>query len=257
VLRIHFTSDDLSRIRVVAEPHPVQEVLLSQQLLQNDHGSPLFDEWRRRVRATGKRLTFPDSTSFQAHIREYHDVAVKPYWQVIRSHIRADRDKRAGQIADGGVENLLVNLHPAVEWITPILHVDSPDDRDLRLAGHGLVLAPSFFCWQTPIVRAEPGKQPVLVYPVEHTPDWIGAPAAPRPGSLTALLGRTRAAVLRSIAEAPFLNTSQLAQATGISLAGASQHAAVLRDAGLVVTLRQQGSARHKLSERGATLLDG
>ncbi len=193
-------------------------------------------------------------------IRDYYSDALHPHWQVIRSHIRADRNKRADLVVDGGMEALLGNLHSTVTWRSPVLEVSYPVDRDLYLEGRGLALVPSFFCWQYPITLADPGRQPALVYPVERTLDWNAAGEkwadAPRPGSLVALLGRTRAAVLRTIADTPCLNTSELARMTGISLAGASQHATVLREAGLVVTQRRQGSAMHRLSPRGAILLD-
>ena len=35
MLRIHFTAEDLTRVRVRADPHPLWEVLLSLHLLQN------------------------------------------------------------------------------------------------------------------------------------------------------------------------------------------------------------------------------
>ncbi|MBP2326237.1 DNA-binding transcriptional ArsR family regulator [Kibdelosporangium banguiense] len=193
-------------------------------------------------------------------IREYHAAVLQPHWQAIRSHIRADRNKRAELIVDGGMENLLKKLHPAITWNAPVLEVDYPADQDVYLDGRGLTLVPSFFCWQKPITLVDQGMQPMLVYPAERTLGWSGVAddmtTAPRPGSLVALLGRTRAAVLRTIADTPCLNTSEVARMTGISLAGASQHTTVLREAGLVITQRHQGSAMHKLSARGATLLD-
>jgi DNA-binding transcriptional ArsR family regulator len=325
VLRIHFTPDDLSRVRILPEPDPLWEVLLSLHLLQTEQGAVLFGGWRRRTRAAVRpsahiltRLArsqgyspdfltpapaggglddgleilqatprsqlrmemgllavettlpmwaasiadgSPDAMrQIAAGIRDYYSDALRPHWQVIRSHIRADRNKRADHVVDGGVEALLGNLHSTVSWHSPVLGVSYPVDQDLYLEGRGLTLVPSFFCWQNPITLADPGRQPVLVYPVERTLGWSAAgelPAdAPRPSSLVALLGRTRATVLRTIADTPCLNTSELARMTGISLAGASQHATVLREAGLVVTHRHQGSAMHRLSPRGATLLD-
>jgi DNA-binding IscR family transcriptional regulator len=62
--------------------------------------------------------------------------------------------------------------------------------------------------------------------------------------------------VLQAIADMPHVNTTELARSVGISPAGASQHATVLRNAGLVTTHRHNGSAVHRLSPRGATLLE-
>ncbi|MDQ3790634.1 MAG: winged helix-turn-helix domain-containing protein, partial [Actinomycetota bacterium] len=72
-----------------------------------------------------------------------------------------------------------------------------------------------------------------------------------------ALLGRTRAAVLLAIAERPHLNTTELARRLGTSLASASQHVTVLREAGLTITNRHNGSAMHHLSNLGEDLLTG
>ncbi len=51
MLRIHFTQEDLGRTRLAAGPKPMWEVLLSLHKLGDRHGTLVFDEWRRRVRA--------------------------------------------------------------------------------------------------------------------------------------------------------------------------------------------------------------
>ncbi|MEV6767806.1 winged helix-turn-helix domain-containing protein [Nocardia sp. NPDC051030] len=70
---------------------------------------------------------------------------------------------------------------------------------------------------------------------------------------LSALLGRTRAAVLEAIADGG--GTNVLAGRLGISPASVSEHAAVLRAAGLVVTVRARTGVRHELTPLGAALL--
>jgi DNA-binding transcriptional ArsR family regulator len=59
--------------------------------------------------------------------------------------------------------------------------------------------------------------------------------------------------VLRAAAHVP--NTSELARHVGISPSAASQHTAVLRDAGLIVSHRHANSVFHQLSPAGGTLL--
>jgi DNA-binding transcriptional ArsR family regulator len=51
MLRVHFTSEDLSRITIAADVDPLWEVLFSLHLLQEREHTLLFGEWRRRVRA--------------------------------------------------------------------------------------------------------------------------------------------------------------------------------------------------------------
>lgn len=68
-----------------------------------------------------------------------------------------------------------------------------------------------------------------------------------------ALLGRTRAAVLRSVRTG--CNTTELSRRAGVSLSTASEHAGVLRDAGLVVSSRKRNEMVHHLTPLGAALL--
>jgi len=192
-------------------------------------------------------------------IRDYHAVALAPHWPEIRAQVRASRTRRAELAVSGGVGHMLGTLHPGARWDGSVLELPYPVDQDLRLDGRGLTLVPSYFCWQHPITLADPDHQPMLVYPVERSHGWVSGGGDPqpksRPQSLGALLGRTRAAVLLTIAERPHLNTTQLARILGTSPASASQHATVLREAGLVNTHRHNGSAIHTLSSRGTTLL--
>ncbi|MGW0787253.1 helix-turn-helix domain-containing protein [Streptomyces sp. NPDC002911] len=185
-------------------------------------------------------------------LRAYHRAAVEPYWPHIRASVEADRAVRGRALLDGGTDELLATLPPMIRWRAPVLEADYPVDRELRLGGRGLVLQPSYFCRGTPVVYRDPGLPPVLVYPVTHP----GAPAVTAPGPwLGRLVGHTRSAVLRAIGNG--CTTSELARRTGVSLASASQHACVLREAGLVRTLRHGGSVLHTLTPLGAALIRG
>uniref|UniRef100_A0AAU3H021 Helix-turn-helix domain-containing protein n=1 Tax=Streptomyces sp. NBC_01401 TaxID=2903854 RepID=A0AAU3H021_9ACTN len=185
-------------------------------------------------------------------LRAYHRAAVEPYWPHIRASVEADRAVRGRALLDGGADELLATLPAMIRWRAPVLEADYPVDRELRLDGRGLLLQPSFFCRGTPVVYRDPVLPPVLVYPVTHP----GAPAVAEPGPwLGRLVGHTRSTVLRSIGNG--CTTSELARRTGVSLASASQHASVLREAGLVRTLRHGSSVLHTLTPLGAALLRG
>ncbi|MFC8590454.1 ArsR/SmtB family transcription factor [Streptomyces atroolivaceus] len=187
-------------------------------------------------------------------LRAYHRAAIEPYWPHIRASVEADRAVRGRALLDGGADELLATLPPMIRWRAPVLEADYPVDRELRLDGRGLLLQPSFFCRGTPVVYRDPALPPVLVYPVTHP----GAPASADPGTgpwLGRLVGHTRSAVLRSIGNG--CTTSELARRTGVSLASASQHACVLREAGLVRTLRHGSSVLHTLTPLGAALIRG
>ncbi|GAA3853850.1 ArsR/SmtB family transcription factor [Streptomyces sedi] len=181
----------------------------------------------------------------------YHRVAVggHPVWSTVRAAVDADLAVRARRLASGGVEALLAGLRPAMRWDPPVLEVDYPVDRELRLAGRGLLLVPSFFCWRTPVMLADPGLPPVLVYPVAHAPVTTADPAA-----LGRLLGTTRARVLVCAAEGG-ATTGELARSVGVSLGSVSQHARVLRESGLLYSTRRGNEVLHTVTPVGRTLL--
>ncbi|MER7723470.1 helix-turn-helix domain-containing protein [Streptomyces sp. NPDC096323] len=185
-------------------------------------------------------------------LRAYHRAAVEPYWPHIQASVEADRAIRGRALLDGGAEELLASLPPVIRWRAPVLEADYPVDRELHLDGRGLLLQPSFFCRGTPVVYRDPLLPPVLVYPLTHA----AAPVFAEPGPwLGRLLGNTRSTVLRVIGDG--CTTSELARRAGVSLASASQHACVLREAGLVRTLRHGSSVLHTLTPLGGSLLRG
>ncbi|MFC8508378.1 ArsR/SmtB family transcription factor [Streptomyces sp. NPDC057411] len=188
-----------------------------------------------------------------AALRSYHRAAVEPYWGHIQARVEADRAVRGRALLDGGAEELLSSLPPMLRWRSPVLEADYPVERDVHLDGRGLLLQPSYFCRGTPVVLRDPGLPPVLVYPVTH----CEAPTVREPGlpSLAKLVGHTRSAVLSAIGDGG--TTSELARRAGVSLASASQHAGVLREAGLVATLRHGNAVLHTLTPLGAALLGG
>ncbi|MBM7057469.1 MarR family transcriptional regulator [Streptomyces durocortorensis] len=71
--------------------------------------------------------------------------------------------------------------------------------------------------------------------------------------SLADLLGRARAIALQAAAGGA--TTGEIARAAGVSASAASRHATVLRDAGLVTTVRNGPSVLHTLTPAGAAVL--
>jgi DNA-binding transcriptional ArsR family regulator len=187
-------------------------------------------------------------------LRAYHQYAVEPYWESVRSLVRADRQQQASHMSAAGVEEMLGRLHPSVRWSSPVLEISGFADRDLHLEGRGLRLQPSVFCWKTPTKLHDPELQPVLVYPVQHAPGVLRRTSADdRSQPLAALLGTTRAAALQAIADS--CTTTELAERCQISLAGASRQAGILRDAGLITTRRAGQAVRHDLTLLGRAVL--
>lgn len=168
-------------------------------------------------------------------VRAYHAVALAPDWPRIRTLLEAEVFARARRLAADGVQGLLNDLHEQVSWADDTLSIaqrwctadDVPD-------GGGLVLIPSVFVWPSVLSVAAPAAQ--LAYP----PRGLGAlwECPPEgPSALAAVLGRTRARLLVELA-AP-ASTTALADRTGLTAGGVSQHLTVLRAAGLVTTHRE------------------
>ncbi|MEU2251332.1 helix-turn-helix domain-containing protein [Streptomyces sp. NPDC019224] len=187
-------------------------------------------------------------------LRAYHDTVIAPHSEEIHALFEAERSIRARTLLDGGIDRLL-RTPGGAQWKPPVLHLGYPVDRDLHLDGRGLRLIPSYFCWGSPVTLLDPELEPVLVYPLKH-----GEPQPTHGGQgpgepLAALLGRTRAAVLRAAASRTGATTGELARFTGISDSSASQHATALRNAGLLVSHRHSASVLHTLTPLGSSLL--
>ena len=183
---------------------------------------------------------------------------VRPFWPRIRSYLHAEQATRRRTLAREGPGALLASLQgPRIRWRPPVLEILMPGNGEMELGGRGIALVPSVFVGKEPSLHENPNDMdevPRLVLPAS---DAGGARlwAAPRSrgSALAALVGRNRAAVLQSIADG--CSTTELASRVGISLAAASQHAAVLRGAGLIATRRQGGAVLHVLTPLGAELL--
>ncbi|QEV47504.1 ArsR family transcriptional regulator [Streptomyces vinaceus] len=195
-------------------------------------------------------------------LRGYHRAAVEPYWTHIQAQIEAERAARGRALLDGGADELLASLPPMLRWRAPVLECDYPVDRDVRLRGRGLLLQPSFFCRRTAVTLHDPELPPVLVYPAaaqlasaSATGESIRPLEEQRQRTLGKLVGHTRSVVLRAIGDGA--TTSELARRAGVSLASASQHACVMREAGLVTTLRRGNAVLHTVTPLGAALLKG
>ncbi|MFD9906255.1 ArsR/SmtB family transcription factor [Streptomyces sp. NPDC059063] len=194
-----------------------------------------------------------------AALHAYHRHALAPYWAHIRAQVDADRAVRTRAVLAGGADGLLASFRPVLRWQPPVLETDYPVDRGLRLGGRGLLLQPSFFCDRRPVTLASPELTPVLVYPIQHTLGWDRQRGpAQRDTELTelsALIGRTRAAILQDVVTGR--TTGELAQRFLISGPAASYHTAVLRRAGLLLSMRRSKHVLHTITPEGLALLDG
>jgi hypothetical protein len=202
--------------------------------------------WIREL-ATGDRRTL---MGVAGAVRGAYDLLLRPHWFDVRASTSADRAARLRTLSSCGVRGLLTGLPGVLGWDGEVLEVRYPDDRTLDLAGRGLTLLPSHFCWTNPISLINPDLPPVLVYSAD-----VGVSTHADRRELTALLGPNRAGCLTTLTKPH--STSALASRVGISVGSASKQAATLREAGLVVSERQGSAVVHRISPLGAALLAG
>ncbi|PSM41048.1 transcriptional regulator [Streptomyces dioscori] len=326
MLRVHFTADDLARVRVAAAPDPLWEITNSFQALISKDAPLLFGQWRSLVRPRMGRahsllaallptrgyspdFLTPDlrgssglasavetvlgtprlrlrrdlallaASAHRPHpmppltrglaegeptalrrlgsaLQAQHHSALAPFWGRIEAQVDADRALRARSVLDGGTDGLLAGFRPVLRWCPPVLEADYPVERTVYLGGRGLLLQPSFFCLRRPVTVADETQTPVLVYPIQHTLGWaLEGAGAEGKASLAALIGRTRAAILENVVMGA--TTGELAGRLGISGAAVSQHTAVLRHGGLLVSVRRGRHVLHTSTPTGLALLNG
>jgi DNA-binding transcriptional ArsR family regulator len=201
--------------------------------------------------ADGDSATLAELTD---SMRACNDALVVPYRHNIETAVQRDRAAKVNALAGSGVEGLLQSLCPLASWSAGELRVPTHRDQELHLDGRGLLLIPSYFCVSGPLTMFDPTLTPVLIYPVDRQPDTLPVRAQSQPEALCALIGTTRAAVLEGVATRP-RTTNELAQRVGISPASASEHAGVLRRAGLVASYRQGHRMHHYPTALGLALL--
>ncbi|MER7213429.1 winged helix-turn-helix domain-containing protein [Streptosporangium sp. NPDC000239] len=281
MLRIHFTVEDLARLRMAATLGPVTESVFALDLF--GRGGAVPGEWRKGVRermngeaAHVERLarerrpveelldvvthTRSDSQAISA-VLAFCQAAVLPYWGRVRGYLELERETFGRITITNGVECLLDTLHPKLMWNPPVLEVPHDTDRDVHLDGRGLLLSPSFFLQVKHCLfldREQETGLPALVVSVPWTPgvltELVAEPMT-ADEALGALVGHTRAAAMQALTNS--CTTGVLSERLGISLAGASKHAAVLRKAGLITTARNRNTALHTLTSLGVALLRG
>ncbi|MFD8414841.1 helix-turn-helix domain-containing protein [Streptomyces sp. HUAS TT3] len=191
-------------------------------------------------------------TRLDGALRSAYEAVVAPHWPRIRQSFQADVAWRTRLLAAHGIRACLAGLHPRAGWNGTVFEVAAPPHYEARLGGRGLVLMPSSFWTGRPLLAGHPSGGHVLLYPA-LTPLPLVAPGRAVAGPLDALLGRTRAAVLRQLVEQR--TTSELARDLDISLPSVSEHTRTLRAAGLITTERDGKAVLHSATALGVDLL--
>ncbi|WP_052589169.1 winged helix-turn-helix domain-containing protein [Luteipulveratus mongoliensis] len=200
-------------------------------------------------------------------VRRVHDMAVGPHWAAIRTALEVERLRLQRLMLTGGLGALLADIHPQARWRAPYLELPTAGrwartPLEVPLRGHGLTIVPSAFCAVGPMpFFPHTGEPTLLLYPALRQAHNAGlwarsAQTAAHPSSaLAAVMGRTRSAALTAIGEG--CTTTELAERIDVSTSSASEHAAALRAAGLIHSVRDRNRMVHNVTRLGQDLLDG
>ncbi|MET8327338.1 winged helix-turn-helix domain-containing protein [Streptomyces sp. NPDC005181] len=226
-------------------------------LLETAQHRPSLPAWTRRL--ADDASLFAELCTGLSHL---HTCLLGPYWVQFTEHLAVDRTLRLQQLLTGGVEQLLTQANPQwMRWNPPVLEVRmvSGADRDLHLDGEGFLLIPSMFCTRAIVTDGRPVSVSYPAFPDQRPRELTTLASAheqARSPGVSTLLGRTRTTVLTTIAEHQGCSTKELAARAGIAPASASEHATILREAGLIRSLRHRNSVLHSLTPLGLTLLN-
>ncbi|GHF29861.1 putative regulatory protein [Streptomyces mashuensis] len=197
-----------------------------------------------------------DEDAWQQLRRARHaafEAVVRPVWPVVQDLHREEFTRYALAVAEHGTGAVLAGLVPGARLAAGVWELPSPEEREVVPAGRGVVLVPTFHWTGHPLLSDVPGRPVHVTYPAGR-----GLPPGPdgpyvTEDALAAVLGRTRLGVLLVLAEEH--TTGGLARRLGVSAATASAHAAALRGAGLVDSVRAGRSVVHRRTALGGLLV--
>jgi DNA-binding MarR family transcriptional regulator len=237
-------ADQLAQVRATPPDRVAREVKRS--LTQRTGGPPPAQAWRLLDDAVATRDLVADL------LEQCWQLLIAPHWPRLRDLLQADLRYRAELLGDYGLDRVLADLDPRARWTGRAIVVDSASTERRRLAGAGLIIMPSVFVWPDVTAMIDPPAQPALIYPARGIAElWQPARTA-HSDALAALLGRTRAALLESLAEPA--STHTLALRHNLAPSTVSQHLVALHQARLVTRRRHRHTVIYQQAPLGAEL---
>jgi DNA-binding transcriptional ArsR family regulator len=188
-------------------------------------------------------------------IFDYWQVMIAPYWQRIRSVIDDDVAYRGAKAFTDGIFSMFSDLHPEIPLVDRVLKIDKPHHLDASYQGTQITLLPSVFIWPNLIIGHDAPDEFRLIYAARGVGRvWEGLPSTANPmGDLDALIGRTRAAILRRL-DVP-MTTAQVARDMQQSPSTVSEHLTVLRGNGLLISWRAGRGVLYRRTPLASSLM--
>jgi DNA-binding transcriptional ArsR family regulator len=240
-------ADQLAQVRATSPEQVAREV---ERSLTQRSGAPVPEAaWRLLDDPAATRAKLADL------LEQCWQLLIAPHWPRLRDLLDADLSFRIQTLADYGLERVLGDLHPEARWTGRAIVIDRAPAGRCQLRGVGLLLMPSVFVWPSLVAVTDPPARPALVYPARGIAE-LWQPARTRHSdALARLLGRTRAALLESLAEPA--STHTLARRHGLAPSTVSEHLTALRHARLVTSRRHRHSVVYQRTPLGAELAGG
>jgi DNA-binding transcriptional ArsR family regulator len=180
---------------------------------------------------------------------------IAPHWPRLRDLLQADTLYRTQILGDYGLERVLSELHPQTRWTGRTLIIDVPTTERHQLHGAGLLLVPSVFAWPGLAAITDPPARPTLIYPARGIAELWQPAHTVHSEALGHLLGRTRAALLESLAEPA--STHTLARRHELAPSTVSEHLAILHHARLITRRRHRHAVLYQQTPLGTELANG
>lgn len=184
----------------------------------------------------------------------FHELAVAPHWARIRAVHLADIDHRTKEMAKGGLERVLRELHPQIRRTNEGLDLAGKccSDEGFDVAP-GLTLLPCAFAWPGVMALYMPGHAAAVTYvPRGVGTLWESASVGSGQTPLSELLGCTRANILRSL-DVP-MTTKQLSDQLCMAAGTVSAHLKILTQASLLAGERHGREVFYARSALGGQL---
>ena len=182
-------------------------------------------------------------------------IGLDPYRRGITSAVATASAAASVRATLGGTGDMLNSLHPSIHWDGRRLCLNTLVDAEESLEGRPLIFQPTALSSRItfdPRAGSVTVTYPATVGAIRRDPELHAlAPA------LVSLLGATRAAALVAVVGAPALTTGRLAATLGVSAAAASRHTSVLRESGLIASVRNGQTVHHTPTRLGRELAHG
>lgn len=197
-------------------------------------------------------LDDPDRAKSQAAVavRRLWKAALEPEWPSMRQALRAEMLDRAVQVNREGLRAVIPRLHHSTACDAETITVESTAEVEVGCPS-GLLMVPSLFITDRVQCTTADHWTPAIYYPASGRYLWA---APPTPRSLDRLLGTTRSRILAALTSP--MQTTVVAKLMGVTPPTASEHLAVLRNAGLIESSRTGRTATHELTDTGRALLN-